>query len=328
MAVIKADAYGHGDTVTAGILNGTGCTDFAVSNIDEAISLRKAGVKGQILILGYTPSKACGELIRYDITQTVYSEEIAHSFYGKGIKAHIAVDTGMNRIGFDSSDPEKCAYTISSVCKGFNTTGIFTHLCTADTKEGLDFAKIQIGRFKNVLEQMPGLKFEYVHCMNSAGGVMLEPFGSLVRLGVIMYGLKPDISFELPEGIRPALSWKSVVSMVKTIKAGETIGYGRTYTAPNDMTVATIPTGYADGYFRSLSNKGKVMINGHPAPITGLVCMDQMMADVSGIPDVRPDDEVMLIGSGYTANDMAADAGTIGYEIICSISKRVPKLYI
>ncbi len=328
MAVIKADAYGHGDIRTARLVQEAGCTDFAVSNIEEAMVLRRAGITGQILILGYTPFSAIDELKEYDITQALLSEEYASQFAGHGIKAQFAIDTGMNRIGLDGSDIEACERTIRSYKNSFELTGLFTHLCVADTKEGDAFSAGQIERFKSVAERVSDLRLPYIHCMNSAGGMRMPPYGNLVRLGIIMYGLKPDPSLHLPAGIKPALSWKSVISMIKNVRTGETIGYGRTFTAPRDMRIATIPTGYADGYSRALSNKGHVIIRGKQAPITGLVCMDQMMVDISDIPDARYEDEATLLGEGYDANDMALSAGKICYEIICDISKRVPRLYI
>lgn len=163
--------------------------------------------------------------------------------------------------------------------------------------------------------------------MNSAGGLLCEPYGNLARLGIILYGLKPDYSNNLPKGIKPALRWKSVISLIKPVHPGETVGYGRTFTVDREMVIATIPTGYADGYSRILSNKGKVIVNGQTASIVGRVCMDQMMVDVTGL-DVAFEDEVILLGEGYNADEMAQDIGTIGYEVICDIGKRVPRIYI
>jgi alanine racemase len=205
---------------------------------------------------------------------------------------------------------------------------LFTHLCVADVPDGREFTEEQIGKFKAVAERVADLRLPFVHCLNSAGGLFHAPFGNLVRLGIILYGLKPDRGNELPAGIRPAMTWKSVVSMVKTIRPQETVGYGRTYRAEADTVVATIPTGYADGFSRALSNKGRVTIRGKVAPIIGRVCMDQITADVTGIPGVGIGDEVVLLGGDYDADDMAADIGTIGYEVVCDIGKRVPRVYV
>ncbi len=328
MAVVKADAYGHGDVQTASALQAAGCRNFAVSNLNEALNLRNAGISGQLLILGYTPPEEADKLVSFNITQALLDEDYAESLADKGITAHFALDTGMNRIGLDADKPELCGEIIRKYAKRFNLTGLFTHLCVADTPSEQSFTEGQLAKFRAVCEQVADLKLPYVHCMNSAGALRQKPYGSLARLGIILYGLKPDYANSLPEGIRPALEWKSVVSMVKTVHKGETIGYGRTFKAEKDMQTATIPTGYADGYSRELSNRGCVIIRGRKAPLAGRVCMDQLTVDVSDIPGVQRGDEVILLGKGYTADDMAHEIGTIGYEIVCSISKRVERKYV
>ena len=373
MAVVKADAYGHGDIETASILEKAGCEDFAVSNISEAIKLREGGIKGQILILGYTDPEAADKLYEYDITQALLSEEYAEKLktcFGKyknaadrensgedhpekgvdkelkiqclrdsvgsrtengsdkKLKVQWAIDTGMNRIGLDGSRPEVCEEIIRDSLKNFNVTGIFTHLCVADTPSEETFTNSQIASFKKVAESIADLELPYVHCLNSAGGLWAESYGSMVRLGIILYGLKPDMANTLPEGIKPALSWKSVVSMVKKVYPGESIGYGRTFKAEKEMTVATISTGYADGFNRALSNKGRIIFNGITLPIVGRVCMDQFMVDATNAEGISQGSEVILLGEGYDADEMGKDAGTIGYEIVCDISKRVDRKYL
>ena len=329
MAVVKADAYGHGDAEVAALLQEQGVTDFAVSNINEARNLREAGITGRILILGYTPTAEADALRELDITQALISEDYAEALAATGVrvKAQFAIDTGMNRIGLDGDDPALCEKAIRKYAGKFLLDGLFTHLCVADTPSEDDFTDGQIKKFKAVCERVADMKLPCLHCLNSAGGLWHGEFGDLARLGIILYGLKPDYANTLPDGIKPALCWKTVVSMVKTVHAGETVGYGRTYTATKDTVIATLPTGYADGYFRSLSGRGCVIINGKKAPIVGRVCMDQMTVDVTGIENIHPGDEVILIGDGYTADDMAKDAGTIGYEIVCGISKRVERIY-
>lgn len=327
MAVVKADAYSHGEIKVAERLQRLGCKHFAVSNIEEAIVLREAGVTGQILILGYTPISSTDELLKYDITQAILSEDYAERLKGRGVKVQFAIDTGMNRIGIDADHPEECERIIRKYAASFNITGLFTHLCVADTESEEAFTEEQIKKFKKIVERVTDLNLQYIHCMNSAGGLWCEPYGNLARLGIILYGLKPDYSNNLPKGIKPALRWKSVISLIKPVHPGETVGYGRTFTADREMVIATIPTGYADGYSRILSNKGKVIVNGQTASIVGRVCMDQMMVDVTGL-DVAFEDEVILLGEGYNADEMAQDIGTIGYEVICNIGKRVPRIYI
>lgn len=330
MAVVKADAYGHGDAETALALQKEGVTDFAVSNISEAIKIRKAGVTGQILILGYTPPECAADLVTYSITQALLSESYAEKLADKGVTAQFAVDTGMNRIGLDADDPAACERIIRAYAERFRLTGLFTHFCVADTPAEDAFTDGQKAKFFAVADRVKDLRLPCVHCMNSAGGLWHDGAaeGDLVRLGIVLYGLKPDRENTLPAGIRPALEWKSVIALLKTVHPGETVGYGRSYTAPSDRLIATVPTGYADGYNRLLSNVGCAVVKGRRAPIVGRVCMDQMMLDVTDIPGVCEGDEVVLLGDGLDADEMAAWAGTIGYEILCNIGKRVERVYI
>ena len=216
MAVVKADAYGHGEQKVAKRLQEAGCTNFAVSNFEEAISLREAGIRGQILILGYTPISLAPKLLEYDITQAILSEEYAELLSGKGIKAQFAIDAGMNRIGLDADNLEHCEQIIRKYNSSFQLTGLFTHLCVADTPSEKEFTELQIKKFKSVVESVSDLNLPYIHCLNY-WGLWAEPYGNLVRLGIIMYGLKPDYTNELPEGIKPCLKWKSVVSMIKKV---------------------------------------------------------------------------------------------------------------
>lgn len=329
MAVVKADAYGHGDKEVSAALASLGVKHFAVSNIDEALHVRSV-TDGEILILGYTPIDMAEELVRNNITQALLSEKYAEALLSTGqpVKCQFAIDTGMRRIGLNADDPEYCERMIRKYSRYL--TGLFTHLCVADTPEQNEFTEGQIRKYEAVCDRVADLNLS-CHCMNSAGGLWHEARSDYARLGIILYGLKPDYVNTLPEGIAPVLSWKSVVSMVKDVKPGDTIGYGRSFTVEKPMTIATIPTGYADGYSRLLSNKGCVLINGHRAPIVGRVCMDQMMVDVSGTEGVGIGTEVALLGRSsdevITADDLANLYGTIGYEIVCGINKRVRRVY-
>lgn len=333
MAVVKADAYGHGDKVVAKYLSDNGVRHFAVSNIDEAVHIRTAGVEGEILVLGYTPVNRVSELIEHNVTQTLLSEEYAEMMAATGLplKCQFAIDTGMRRIGLNADAPEHCERMIRAYHQKLKLTGIFTHLCVADAPEQDAFTNKQIHLFEDIAARVTDLGIS-CHCMNSAGGLWHRSTVSrFARLGIILYGLKPDYMNRLPEGIKPVMVWKSVVSMVKTVKPGDTIGYGRIFLVDRPMTIATIPTGYADGYPRLLSNRGYVLINGMKALIVGRVCMDQMMVDVSDILGVRYESEVVLLGESgnerITADDLAQMIGTIGYEIVCGISKRVERVY-
>lgn len=343
MAVIKADAYGHGDVHTAKWLSTLGCRLFAVSNIDEAVGLREAGIEGEILILGYTSPKYARIIYCQNLTQTIVSEEYANAIAATGyrVKCQMAIDTGMNRIGINADNIDKCSEVIRALGNKLDINGIYTHLCVADDEapESRKFTNHQISKFRELAKTIADLHLPYVHCFNSAGGLYYinnehddSPIRSIVRLGIILYGSKPDYNNILPQNIKPILTWKSTISMVKSVPKGETIGYGRTFTTFRPSKIATVTTGYADGLNRLLSNKGQIMVNGQVAPIVGRICMDQTLIDVTDIDDVKMGDCVTLLGKSgnisYSADDMASDLGTIGYEVLCSISKRVQRFYI
>lgn len=329
MAVVKADAYGHGDKEVVAALDSFGVRNFAVSNFDEAMHVRSV-TNGEILILGYTSTDMAEELVKNNITQALLSEEYADMLLSScfPVKCQFAIDTGMRRIGLNADNPNECERVIRKF--GHCLTGLFTHLCVADVPEEDEFTNYQIKKFEAICNRVEDLNLTN-HCLNSAGGLWHSAKSSLVRLGIILYGLKPDYKNTLPDGISSVLSWNSVVSMVKDVKPGDTIGYGRAYKTNETVRIATIPTGYADGYPRHLSNNGCVLINGKRANIVGRICMDQMMVDVSGIDNVEIGTKVVLIGrSGkevITADDLANLIGSIGYEIVCGINKRVKRIY-
>ena len=338
MAVIKADAYGHGDVQVARTLSDVGVNLFAVSNIDEAVGLREAGIKGEILILGYSSPYYAKTLFDLDLTQTIVSEEYAKQLADTGlrIKCQFAVDTGMNRIGIDGDDVDDCERIIRSFIDRLNINGLFTHLCVADSdkKSDEEFTYQQLNKFHTLVERVSDLELPFAHCCNSAAGLQylddypfFDKIGDIVRLGIVLYGLKPSQNMPIPHGIKPALSWKSVLSMVKRVHEGETIGYGRTFKVEKEMVVATVATGYADGLNRLLSNRGFVLINGCKAPIIGNICMDQTLVDVTEIPNVKMGTHATIIGRNgaisFSADEMAELLNTIGYEVLCDISKRV-----
>lgn len=347
ISIVKADAYGHGAVHAARELYEIGCRCFAVSNLEEAFQLRRAGLGGSILILGYTPPEKAETLAVNDITQAVfdlgYGERLAACARESGVvvNVHIKVDTGMTRIGFRYQDSEEDRHSvddIESVCRlgGLFAQGIFTHFASAD--EGADgevYTRLQFDLFLDIIARLKqrGVTFEMRHCCNSAA-TLCYPEMQLdgVRPGIILYGLYPSDEVRGACPLRPAMELKTVVSMVKDVPAGSKISYGRTFTAQENMRVATVPVGYADGYPRALSGRAWMLINGQKAPVVGRICMDQTMLDVTDIPGVEEGMEVTVFGMDHgeriSVDDLARLSGQINYEIICGISKRVPQVYL
>ncbi len=342
MAVIKADAYGHGAAILAKELEALGADSFAVSNLDEAVELRHAGITLPILILGFTPAERAPELCKYDVAQAVFSLGFAKALNaaagdaGVNVKCHLKLDTGMGRIGFDCRNSELCGANEmfeAAMLSNLEIEGAFTHFASADSHDesDIEFTTAQHSRFMSALEilkQNTGIAPKFIHCRNSAA-LLLQPDmqHDISRAGIILYGLTPAYDLSLPDNFEAVMSLKSVVSMVKSVRAGESVSYGRTYSAEKDAVLATIPVGYADGYNRLLSNKGYVLINGKKANIVGRVCMDQMMVDVTDI-EVQTGDEVLLFGNGLPVEILAEMCGTINYEMVCAVSRRVPRIYI
>lgn len=338
MSVIKADGYGHGATLAAKLLCDK-CDYFAVAIVEEAISLRKEGIKNPILLLGHTFPEKFEEAILGDVTLTIFTideakllSETAQRLH-KTAKIHIPVDTGMSRIGYLPT--EEYADTIKEISNlpRIKVEGVFTHFSTAD-EEDKTFTKIQAERFmtfKQMLEKR-NVEVEIYHSANSGAILQHKNFAfNMVRAGIILYGLYPsEFLSKNSLDLKSAMQLHSHVAFVKGIKKGESVSYGRTFTAENDMKIATIPVGYADGYPRMLSGKGRVIIKGKYAPIVGRVCMDQFMVDVSHIENIKIGDSVILMGSDsglcVTADEIASLSQTINYEIVCGVSKRVPRM--
>lgn len=338
-SVVKANAYGHSVELVAPILDKAGTDYFAVSNIEEAKELiRKCGITKPILVLGYTPPEMAAELSAYKITQAVYSYEFAEKLQEYAEKAdvfvriHIKLDTGMGRLGFDFRENGFRNIEEVKKLKAFNrltTWGVFTHFSCADTNP--EYTQEQYNRFieaVNVLEEN-GFSFKVKHCCNSAGVLNhKEMHLDAVRPGIILYGLTPDSSMDISKDFKPVMTFKSVVSLVKNVKAGETVSYGNTHTFERDSKIATVTAGYADGVLRLLSNRGRVMVCGKYANIVGRICMDQFCIDVTDIDDVKIGDVVTLFGEGLPVEEFAANADTINYEVVCGLTKRVPKVLI
>lgn len=346
--VVKADAYGHGAVKMSQELEALGADCFAVSNLEEALQLRHAGITRPVIVLGFTPAEEAAKLAENDISQCVYSSEYAHELSRFAVaadvtvKIHIKVDTGMSRLGFyfqDINRDEPAVQEILATCALPNLypEGIFTHFAVSDGgRDGDAFTMRQFGCFKEMIETLlrEGVSFDARHCANSAA-VFDYPLShmDMVRAGIVLYGLMPSGELRNRPNLKPVLSLRSVVSHVKTLKTGATVSYGRTFTADSEIKTATVPVGYADGYPRKLGENGAVvLIHGKRCPIIGRVCMDQLMVDVSGLDDVKIGDIVTLIGCDgkeiITADELAGCEGTINYEVVCGLSKRVPRVYI
>lgn len=341
--VVKANGYGHGAVKLASLFEKLGADYLAVSNIEEALQLRQNAIKLPILILGYTPAECAKILSDNDITQCVYSLEYGVKLaknaekHGVTVKIHIKLDTGMGRIGFLCRNGAQNELNgVIEVCRleSLIPEGIFTHFALADEKEkGKEYTDEQFACFKEAIYYLEknGVKFEIHHCANSAATLSYPEYQlDMVRAGLILYGLAPSQNADDAKGLRPAMKLLSVVSHIKELKAGETVSYGRTFTAPHDMRVATVPAGYADGLMRETATSGyKLLVNGTPAPILGRICMDQLMLDVSDIR-CKVGDIVTVFGdaSPCTADELAAANDTINYEIICAVGERVPRAYV
>lgn len=328
LVVIKANAYGHGAMRVAEAVCDI-ADYFAVATIEEAIQLREIGIKTPILILGYVSPEYFSDLVKYDIDQTVFDYESALLLAKAGGKAHIAIDTGMSRIGFAPNDESVEIIKKINNLDGIKIEGIFTHFSTADEPDK-SFTIKQFEIFNDFVKKLEdnGVYVPLKHAANSAAIIdMPQTTLDMVRCGIITYGLKPSDDVGDIE-ITPALKLKSHVVNVKKVPKGTPISYGRTYVTDAERVIATIPVGYADGYPRALSNKGRVVINGKFAPITGRVCMDQFMVDVTDIPNVKVGDTVGLIDEMIPCEEIAKIEGTINYETVCKISDRVTRIYL
>ena len=338
MAVVKADAYGHGAVQVARLLADR-CSFFGVSSMLEAMELRKAGLENPILILGNTPVSAFETAVQEDIRPTIYRYEDAAFLSQAAVKLvktarfHLAVDTGMSRIGFQVTDDDADLCAKIAGLPGLEAEGIFSHFATADC-EDLTRARRQRELFDIFCAMLKArdVGIPIRHLNNSAGLMNFDRHYEMVRSGIVTYGMYP--SDEVDTGLlklRPALQWLSRVTHVKTLSPGREISYGGTYTTEKETVVATLPVGYADGYRRNLSGKFHVLIRGKKAPILGRICMDQMMVDVTDIPGVVPGDRVTLVGTdgdeAITMEEISAKADSFNYEFSCGISRRVPRVY-
>ncbi len=338
MTVIKADAYGHGMIPVAQTLEREGVEYFAVALVEEGMALRSAGITAGILVLGATMKEAVAEAVANNLTQTVFSIDMLHSINEEAARqhctahVHIKLDTGMNRIGLRTVEEAQALSDALADAPHVQVTGIYTHFAVADEPmpDGSlnAYSCLQLARFHQLRACFdPSIP---AHVANSAMSLVApEAYFSMIREGISLYGY-PPVKSELT--FIPALRWRSEIVHIKDVEKGECIGYGRTFKADRKMRIATVAVGYGDGYHRAVSNRGEMLIRGQRAPITGRVCMDQTMVDVTQIPDAAVGDEVVLIGQQgsdtISAEELAVWADTISYEVLLAITARVPRLYL
>lgn len=333
MAVVKANAYGHGATAVARAAVEAGADYFGVANLKEALELREAGILSPILILTESPTSVADEVVQHGLTQTVYSFSEAKALSDesekreKPVKVHVKIDTGMGRVGVLPSEAMAFIAKVSSL-PGLVLEGVFTHFAKAEDPED-HFTNEQFQKFQQIVSRVPQIPLK--HSANSAAALFhRDTHLDMVRCGLMMYGLYPQGNSRRVIFLQPALSFKSRVTYLKKVPAGTPLSYGSTYVTPYETTIATIPVGYADGYSRRLSNRGQVLIRGRRYPVVGRVSMDLTLVNV-GEGKVEMGDEAALIGEqngqAISADEIAVMEDTISYEVVCSIGKRVPRVY-
>lgn len=341
MGVVKADAYGHGVLEVVRTLLDNGVAQLAVSMLDEAIQIRKMGIDVPILVLSYTDPAKADEIVLNRVTQTVFSMDLAQALsaaavrLGKDVKIHVKVDTGMTRVGFMPG--YSAVKNIMEIAKmpGIILEGIFTHFASADESDS-SYTIMQFERFMSLCTELArvGIHIPVKHVCNSAAILQYpEMYLDVVRPGVILYGLYPSKEVARKIDLRPAMTLKANVILVKDVDSDVCISYGRTFRTSRKSRIATVPIGYADGYTRLMSNKGRMLVNGEFAPVVGRICMDQCMIDVTDLKhEVSVGDEVVIFGKQNGAcisvDEIADQVGTINYELVCIIGKRIPRVYL
>jgi alanine racemase len=335
MAIIKADAYGHGALGMIDVLKEEGIDRVAVAILLEALEIREKDTDINIMLLGYTPDENLEEVIKNNITPTIYSFEQAKYLdelakkNNKRVTIHVKIDTGMHRVGLDINESSVEEIKKISTLENIFIEGIYTHFATADEIDK-SYTRKQVENYQYIVNRLEeeGVNIPIKHVSNSAATVDLGEYNfDMVRPGLIMYGLYPSEDQKSKIDLKPVMSLHSKIFHIKTLKKEEGIGYGLTYTAKTDLKTAVIPLGYADGYFRGLSNKGEVLIGGKKAKIIGNICMDKFMIDITDL-DVKTGDEVILFGEENPIDELAKILGTINYELVCAMSKkRVPRIY-
>ena len=343
IGVIKADAYGHGSIKVAEVLRENGCKTFAVATLHEAITLRDAGAKEEIIILGLTPSIYADTLVTYDLTPVVCDYENAAAIdaqaraAGKTIQGLIAVDTGMGRIGYLADEIDEAVQDIKKIASlsNFKIKGMFSHMSTADAADKT-FSHLQEEKYNKFYKAITsaGIDIPMRTLANSASIMELPTVHfDACRPGIILYGCYPSDEVDINKlAIKPVMSVKANIIHLKDVPEGFSVGYGRKFISERPSKIATLALGYADGYPRPYSQYAKVLVNGCVAPVAGNICMDQCMVDVTDVPDVKVGDEVIIMGSDgkntISAEDIAKATGTISYEIVCAFGQRLPKVYV
>jgi alanine racemase len=335
MAVVKADGYGHGSIEVSRTALRTGADCLGVALPEEGQLLREAGIEVPILVLGLIQPSEAYKAVDSRLDQTVASFELAEALDQETQKAstrlnvHLKVDTGMSRIG---AKPEDVLALVRRILKlrNLDLVGLYTHLASAD-KTDKTFSLRQIALFDQIIRglHLAGIEIPQKHMANSAGILDLpDSYYDLVRPGIMIYGLYPSSEVSRSIELKPAMTFKTNISFLKTVPPGTPISYGGTFVTQRETVVATLPVGYGDGYSRLLSGRGKVLVNGLRASLIGRVCMDMSMADVTQVPNVRLHDEVVLFGDDPSVDEIATTMGTVNYEVVCAVGKRVPRVYL
>ena len=345
LGVIKADAYGHGAVPVSGTLSELGCDYLAVSNLEEAVQLRRGGIRTPILILGYTPPEYADTMVFMDLTQEIHSLDYARALEERLrgtnyiLNVHLKLDTGMGRIGFlaygeHSELPQLAAFPQLTHLR---VEGAFTHFSAADSRREDDerYTELQYKRFCDALAALDsyGIRPALRHCANSAVTILHPEFSlDMVRGGIALYGCAPDTDCEGLLDLRPVMTLRTTIAQIRDVAAGTPISYGRTFTAPRDLRMAVLPIGYADGLSRGLSGKVSFRLRGQDVPVIGRICMDMCMVDITSVPDAKVGDELTLFGYAedgqrVPVERLAQASGTISYEILCTLSKRIARLY-
>jgi len=335
MAVVKADGYGHGAVQVSQVALRSGADYLGVTTPEEGQQLREAGIDVPIMILGLIQPEEAYKVVNLRLTQAVSSLQLLEALDQEARKActrvnvHVKLDTGMGRIGVRPDEAVPFIRKVKSF-ENLNLEGLFSHFSTADERDKT-FSKQQLRLFAKVLRevQLAGIEVPIKHIANSAAILDLpQSYYDMVRAGIMIYGLYPSKEVSHSIELQPAMVLKTKVSAVKLVSAGTPVSYGRTFISRGKTTVATLPVGYADGYSRLLSNRGEVLIKGRRAPIIGSVCMDMCMVDISGMEGVQPGDEVIMFGKEISVDEVADKIGTINYEVVCAVSRRVPRIYV